>query len=761
MAEGNTFAGVGSRAFRASDSARPFQPLAQAWLTKIRLASAHKKREFQDDADEALRFFDGPHDFMYSDYDADAGSKSHLFAGDTVVPSPSFRMTVNKVAEMVQLFGPVLYHRNPFRQVEPRNLPLLPKEMFGDPNSPQAQQQMQQITAQLEQVHIEDEIRARLLQEYLNYIPNETNLKEHARRAIDEAIITGAGVLWTELYTPPGQKMQMVRSSYDSVCNLLFDPDMKSMEDAFWCARRRTLPIWRVEEIYGHEPGSLQGNLESLRSQAVGEGDDDHDDRRKRGETNDLMTYWEVYSRMGMGHRMKGDTGTEASRYTRNMSAYRNSPYAKMMDQFGEHVHLAVAKDYPGLLNLPNAKIGKLSMEDAFFRVQWPIPFWLDPADPWPCTIFQFHRRPNKVWPMSHLKPGLGELKFLNWAFSFMADKIKNTSRDFIAIQKSAGEDMKTAILSGRDLTVLEIERSHGTITDVVNFLQHPQMNGDIWRVIEAVLKMFEDRVGLNELLYGETRKQLRSSAEAQIKGESVKVRPDDMATKIEEAMTMVSRKEALAARWYITSDDIEPLMGPLHAQLWSRYVSSSDPESTVHELTYRIEAGSIRKPNRDRDVENANSAVQQWTPLFQSYFQMTGNPRPINALIEMWCRAFDLDPKNFVLDPPPPPEGPSPDQIEAQKAQQEMQIAEQEAALDNQSKQMDIQAKMAMAQIEQETEMRKLAMEDARNRQQLANTAAENQLDLVAAIRKSEVDLQAAKAKAAQAAKPKTNGRT
>ncbi|MCF1193507.1 hypothetical protein LRR18_18100, partial [Mangrovimonas sp. AS39] len=92
---------------------------------------------------------------------------------------------------------------------------------------------------------------------------------------------------------------------------------------------------------------------------------------------------------------------------------------------------------------------------------------------------------------MSHLSPAMGELKFLNWVYSFIAGKIRITCRDFVAIKASAGEEIKTAVTSGSDYELIEINSSHGTIDEVVKFLQHPQFNGDIWRVIEYVAEQF------------------------------------------------------------------------------------------------------------------------------------------------------------------------------------------------------------------------------------------------------------------------------
>src|SRR5262245_4606686 len=193
----------------------PFEGLIAHWLAKIDLAMKQKRKEFQEDADEAMRFFDGPYDFLYG-IRQKGGAGGWFAGGEEGMPRPAFGMTCNKVAEMVQLFGPVLYHRNPVRQVNPRQEPMVALDVFGNMADPNMMLQYQMVMQQVSQGRAVDRARASLLQYYLNYTPTALNLKDHSRWAIDEAIIKGMGALWTEVYTPKGGGPKMVGSFYDS-----------------------------------------------------------------------------------------------------------------------------------------------------------------------------------------------------------------------------------------------------------------------------------------------------------------------------------------------------------------------------------------------------------------------------------------------------------------------------------------------------------------------------------------------------------------
>lgn len=651
----------------------PLRVLTKAWIGKIHAAMEYKKKHFQNAADEAMRFFNGPYTFLY---DLQYKSGSFAYAGDPSKPKPRFCMTVNKVAEMVQLFGPVLYHKNPVRKVNPRKVPMVGMDYFGDPNDPNVQQVYMQLQQQIGQARSQDRARADLLQHYLNFTPEALDLKTHSRQAIDEAIIKGLGVLWSEPFTPVSGQFQMVGSFYDTVDNLLIDPDMDSSRNATWKMRRCCHPVWKVEQEYGKAPGSLKGLMESRQQQEMVSSMDHGDYRRKQGLTNDLLVYWKIYSKMGMGNKLQG--------------VVKDKEELAQFDQLGDFAYLVVADGHPEPLNLPKEMWEAQDWEAMAQATAWPTPYWMD--DKWPVTEFSFHQVPGEVYPMSHLSPGMGELQFINWAYSFIAGKIQHASRDLIAVMKGAGEEIKRALVSGTDYELLEIERAHGgTINDVVQFLQHPPFQGDIWKVIVAVENNFEKRVGLSELMYGQSAKQIRSATEADVKSDQLHVRPDDMATKVEEAMTETARKEALCARWHLDPRDVMPVLGPLGAQMWEKLLWTVEPTQLIHQLEYRIEAGSIRKPNRDKQMADANTAMQTlFQPLWQ-YAMQSGQVSQVNALIGMWAKANDLEVDQLLLQPPPPPQGPSP---EEQELMHDEQSHRQEMRQDTEKHKLDMKIK-------------------------------------------------------------------
>jgi hypothetical protein len=619
-----------------------FRAVVSHWMTKINLAKNHKRKVFGTAAEECMSFFNGP-----KGWDDIMGRGAGMERDEETV-DPTFKVNVNKTFEFVTIFGPALYYENPVRTIKPRMPVVIPPQFFG-PNIQLYASMMQQENNRV----MVDGLRSVLLEAYLNWSPNEFGLAEEARLAINEALIKGRGCMWTELYQPPASQTNVVRSMWDSVDNLLVDPDAMSFQKAKWIARKCVHPVWQVERDFGLRRGSLKGNLESQAKQADIETDEDLQYERKKGFTNDLLMYWKIYSKMGVGGRLSGI----------------NQSYFGPLEMFGDYAYVVIADSVPYPLNLPpdvaNNPDFAQDPKSIMSKMDWPTPYW--GYDRWPVSVLDFHDVPNCPWPLPHLKAGMGELKFLNWCMSFLMGKLRNTTRDFLAVKKEASEELKTSLLEGRDLTLIEIEAGCGTISELVQFLQHPQVNGDIWKMIAAVEENFDKRVGLTELMYGnQGATQIRSASEANMRNQNMNVRPDDMRKQVESWMTDVAAKEAVCARYHLNSTDVKIVLGDMGAFAWSQFVTTQDVNDACHQLEYRIEAGSTARPNKEWESRTMNTAFQALSPVLLQYATTTMDMQPLNNLLSDYAKSMDLDPARFQLKTPmqaPPIPGQAPGQ--------------------------------------------------------------------------------------------------
>jgi len=681
----------------------PIKPIVTAWLAKIELAAKVKWQEFGQYAAEATKFFDGPHNWMWNTTYSE-GTGGYLSKDNDAV-MPMFRMTVNRVFEAVALYGPALYHRNPQIEVTPVRFPDIPPEALGiNPNDPSQVQAYQQMIAPDAAARGMRDALAKVKQHYVNWVQRETDKQTHARMAITEAIIKGMGLLQTEMISPPGSQISMPRSRFISVDDLVVDPDAMYWDEVQWIAIRHIAPTNVVEERFNLKDGRLKkyGNLKSAGTQAELKGQGNRNKRRNQsvsGTTFDLIEYWEVYSRNGFGDRLK-------------ISKVQDEQLKIKLDfrSFGPNTRIVVAKGVPFPLNLPSEVLLQEDDQKVFQRVQWPIPFWMD--DKWPVTPLWFYSKPRSVWPISIIKPAIGELRFINWCMSFLADKVAAASTTYVVAAKEAANEIKRQLTTGKTpYKLIEISQMTGrSVKDLVNFLDAPNFNADIWKMVAEVMQLIDKRTGLTDLLYGLTNKQIRSATEAEVRDDRTNIRPDDMAESVERWMATVAQKEMATMCWLAKPEDIEPVVGKLATRIVMQYLDSTPFDYVVRDFSYIVAAGSARKLNKAGKARALNDLGQVIVPMLQSFAQM-GVVDPWNAYVEAIGDALDVPVDKFVLDPEmfqqhvqqqqeaeqgggEGGDSGMDEQMQAQLKQLDLQVKQIQAEMQKQKDQLDIQLK-------------------------------------------------------------------
>lgn len=621
--------------------------------------------------------------------------------------------------------------------------------MQQNPQAMQAQQQVQQLQQQMQQLQQQQQqqqqaqmafesavqqknnadsqrsIRASLMEHWLNYTPSEQpggGLETAAMKAITESLVKGRGCLMPEAYTMPGSKTKLTGCTYISVDDLFLDPDATGLgpNECWWMAVKRTQPVWYVERKFGLE-GRLHSAATYERRSSFGERytQDLGNNDRAMGKTHDTITYYEIWSKAGAGHRLAG----------------LKSEYNDAFEKVGDYVRMVVAPNIHYPLNAPPEKVEKASSEEIKKLLEWEYPFWKD--DRWPVVCLDYWNRvPDKdpqssAWPIAPLEPGLGELITLNVLVSHIVNRTWSSSRDFIAVLQSAQKDVEKWLKKGQDMTVFPVKEIYGDINKVVQWVQQPQMKADMWQVITMLTELFEKRVGLSELLYGMTASQSRSAADAETKRAQMNIRPDHMAKQVEHWMEQCARQEKMVARWSIESKDVSVILGPQEAQLWDQFIVNVPVEETVREVECHVTANSVRKPNKEREATNMAQVMSVAMPEFSKHADATSDTGPLNKLISKWGKSIDQDMDDFEIGPrTPPPPGP-----EAAQAAQAQQQAQQQ--------QFELQMQLLQAKAQQE--QLKTQAQVASSQANLQNLQIKAQSDMA----KAQTDQQQAAAKA------------
>lgn len=635
---------------------RAHRKVVQVWDRLLDLGKK-AKRTFNRDAKELLSFFDGPH-------------KEGVFdqKGSVDWDEGWVQMSVNKTHEMVAIIGPTLFWTHPQRTVLSRSKD--PKKMA----------------------------LAQVLEIYLNYTPSETwpTLKACSRKAIVEGLIKGRGCIWTALDDETG----LVASEYVSIDDILLDPDARDLPEVKWMARRRVEPAWLVAELFPDAADQIKSSVKSSAGQAVEgsstddpfldllkePGDGDEDETDQKGETADLVVYYEIYSKMGLGFRSLEVVGED---------------WEKVQDDIDEkYIVIAEGVDKP------------------LFVGDWPAPLFLDGQ--WFASFLDFIWKPNTLWSIPYGKPALGEQKAIDWLASFMITQAKHSSRRLVGVKRHLSEENKRRIEKGRDLEFIEIDSGDPSdgIKNLVDVLSMPPMSQDVPQALGMANEMYEQRTGMGELLYGQTRNQLRSAREADIKDRNSRQRIEDLARIVEDWQGEIARKEAILARFILEPEDVEKVVGsdelfgfavevgmggqpipgflerffpafdtyfasmeeaagaaqqitmmgaaqgimaepvPVTAgRVWAD-TAKVDAETIVREFSIQIEAASARRPDRNFQIDQVNQMFERvGMPALQ-----VADLESYNTCLDFFYHALEI-PKQYrvalKMPPPPPMAGP------------------------------------------------------------------------------------------------------
>jgi len=691
-------------------------PLTQGWLGKIDQAVKHKRRHFGNVADQCMAFYSGLVDSFYN-----PRFQQQFINGGF---SPKFKVHLNKAFELVALFGPLIYNRNPTRECIPPAPIEYGPEVFGDAADPQVQAFHQHCVDQDRQRRSVLKSGCQALEAYLNYTPGEQpngGLKQASEDACTEALVKGRGILWTEAYMMPGVDRVLTGSFYDSVDRFISDPDAETigLGETYWISRLCIEPHWKAERDRGQPFGTFRNKngIESAEAKGAGQGNRNWKREHELGNTFDLFRYWKIWSIGGVGTRLTGTAQPLQNAFD---------------DVVGDYAYIEVARGVPYPLNMPydrfkNGADGNgVTDDEVRSAFAWPVPYWKDGR--WPCAILDFYRQPNCSWPISPLRPGLGELVALNIIMSRLTFHIYQNTRTLIAVLESAKASVQEALQSSDDEKVFGIPQILKDIDQIIKFIQGPAVNYDVWKIIEHLFLLFDKRVGLTELMYSlNPGAASRTSEDAQTKQQMLQIRPDYMADKVGAWQVEAARNEKLCAYYSgVGGQSVEPAIGPTGAWIFEKAFTNAGEETVLREMTCTITAGSQRKRNREKQAADLKEVYQAQSQQLGQYMTATGDTNPMNALNEKLFDAMGLtdmqDVKMGPMAPPqPPPEAQAdPAQeialqhqqqemaIQAEKHNQSMAISaaehQQHAAEQSQAHGMDLMGKLAKLRLERMT---------------------------------------------------------
>ncbi len=616
--------------------------ITSEWSRRI-TAAAKKREPFMRVAAICTNFFQGSNGFLW-----EPGFREKYFSS---LPSPEFKITLNKAFELVEILGPSLMGDYPGRVVKNHDMIDIRLDAIGPPDDPNVVEIFNRLNQERARKTSISVTRNSLMENYLNYAQREQpngGLKNQSVLAIRDCLVTGRGVLYTEPYSFPGSSRVLTQSKRIAPDRIYIDPDCKSpdLSDAMWIAVKHTDPHWVVERRFGLEPEYLRNKCSMAREGDYTKSDGDElAETRDSYSTHDKVVWYEVFSKCGVGTRGK----------TTKLALH--DAFQSIVGDFA-YVCFVPGVDEP--LNLTSDMINDDTPDEVIVKAfEWPVPYYMDSR--WPVCFLDFYPSTTGAWPIAPMSPGIGHLLFMNIMVSSLASRVYHSSRNIMAVLKSASDDVIKKIKAGEFNEFIELNANvHKSIKEVVSFIESPPVNFDVFQMLDRVSSMFDKAVGLTETMYGlhAGGKVSRTAADVRLREEAVNIRPESMKEKVVEWQVNVANTERICAGWTVSGKSLMPRFTEVEAALWDQLIFEDDPEVFVREMQCVVEANSISRPNKARD--NENLAKLNWLVPILDKQADSGNVQPFNEFITATGKAIEMDLSGMLLPEPPPPPDPS-----------------------------------------------------------------------------------------------------
>jgi hypothetical protein len=539
------------------------------------------------------------------------------------IGQPAFMVSLNKAFELVAIIGPSLYWQNPSREVRTADTPdqVRIAQMLGQID----EALLQKIDEQQKLTESQRQIRNSIATVVLEWIARQHpgGVKSDYELIIQDALVTGRGCGWTETYEDRASGEVQVGTFYDPVDNLLIDPDAKDpmWRDVRWIARRHVEPTWVVERRFGYPPGYLHGrgtHVSFEYAQKVTTADNQQ-------LYLDQLEWYEVWSVGGIGARVTG----------------MHSEIGQALDSLtGDYCYLCVSRNVAHPLNLPPLLVNNGGSQEILEALRWRTSRYgmineLWKKRQWPVEVLDFYPVINTCWPMAVLGPGIGSLLAMNLLLATHLEMSWDRRRDIVAIYNGYEQEIEAALKGENNPAIIKINPvSQVKVSDVVSFLQRPEIQGNLLEWIQYLDNQFQMATGLDDIHYGVSQKQSRVNADVQMKQSAANVRPDKMATDVHKFVVNVSKKEFWLAGQYMRGQQLQSLLGPFGSMAWDTLIGSMDFADMTKEMEIWVEATDLRRPNRDKDKADLEMIAPFLIPEASKYAQMTGDPKPLNAIL-------------------------------------------------------------------------------------------------------------------------------
>jgi hypothetical protein len=179
--------------------------------------------------------------------------------------------------------------------------------------------------------------------------------------------------------------------------------------------------------------------------------------------------------------------------------------------------------------------------------------------------------------------------------------------------------------------------------------------------------------------------------------------------------------------------------------------IGAMDFDTLTSEMEIWVEATDMRRPNRDKDKADLEMITPFLFPVAKDYAQMTGDPKPINALIARWGEVSQIrDIEDFFFGQFT--QQPDPNMLAMQQQQAQLEAAK--LAADTEETKAKTVARLVDAQYKQQgaaaPAQQKLRFNELLNQQKMRMQEESHLQQMVHLQEQQDIQAEAAKRQAA-----------
>lgn len=473
--------------------------------------------------------------------------------------------------------------------------------------------------------------RAGITEWLLNHAITETDFFYEAQRVRDCGLTDGRGVAWIGL----DSKKKVSKVVWDTVDNLLTDPDGITWDTINWVARIRHLPRWEVLRKLENRSMLARGAKAAVISASAWKKPSETGTSGKEDElVPDMLEIIEVWMLEPI-HAYVNDIEPEKQEVSKQVEITGPDGQPMMETQ-------TTKEEISGPVKYVLLRDSSSGIHKLYSIPGWETPFHVESGrQAWPCEVFDPYPSMDSLWPISPLNPGLPWAKLCNWAASLLGVKMRRASTNFIAILEHNGirldDDSIAKIGLPRSVTeFLRLTSSttngDGTMPRIQDYLQYISETTDfnkISQLYQFFRTMFAEETGLNLFLYsGNPDVQDRSAQATTVRDRNTTSRIQQYQANFDEFLSRSFRKAALCMRHHLSPEDVMAMTGSEQsAEAWGLITTPEELARAMQETDYGVEVGSVRRKTPEEKADMAQTLINSaFAPAMQAGLMQTAS---------------------------------------------------------------------------------------------------------------------------------------